>query len=71
MFGVFGGFGGMALANSLNLNGWPVWLLIALVTAGGIVAGSRFRGLYIYQYLYFVLRSVARLNETVRPGRAV
>ncbi len=67
MFGIFGGFGGMALANTLNLVGWPVWLSIALVTLVSVILGSRFRGLYIYQYLTFVLRSLAQLNKTIDP----
>lgn len=69
MFGIFGGFSGMALANSLGLIGWTVWIAIVLVTISGLILGSRFRGLYIYQYLVFLLRSLAQLNKTVEPAR--
>jgi|GEM_PF-2766281 len=68
MFGVFGGFTGLSLANTLNLSGWLVWLTVVAVILLGIVIGARFRGLYGYQYLALLVRSVAQLNKTVQPS---
>ena len=68
MFAIFGGFSGMSLASQLDLSGWAVWLAIGLVTLAGIIAGARFRGLYIYQYVWLLLRSLAQLHQTVRPN---
>ena len=67
MFGVFGGFAGMSLANTLQLSGWGVWLVIGGVILLGIVAGARFRGLYGYQYLLLLGRALPQLNQVVRP----
>ncbi len=67
MFGVFGIFGGMSLANTLGLKGWWVWIVVVGVALLGIIAGARFRGLYGYQYAYFLLRSGLHLNNTVHP----
>jgi hypothetical protein len=49
MFGVFGGFTGLSLANTLNLSGWLVWLAVVAVTLLGFAVGARFRGLYGYR----------------------
>ena len=68
MFGVFGGFTGLSLANALNLSSWLVWLAVVAVTLLGVGVGARFRGLYGYQYLALVARSLAQLNKTVKPG---
>ncbi len=68
MFAIFGGFSGMSLASQLDLTGWAVWLAIGLVTLLGIIAGARFRGLYVYQYAWLLLRSLAQLHQTVRPN---
>ncbi len=68
MFGVFGIFVGMSLANTLGLSGLGVYGAIIIVALFGVVAGARFRGLYGYQYLYFLLRSLTHLNDTIQPG---
>lgn len=67
MFGVFGIFAGMSLANLLGLTGWFVWIAVIIVALIGVVAGGRFRGLYGYQYVYFLIRSLTQLNDTVHP----
>src|SRR5512136_1119678 len=67
MFGVFGVFSGMSLATNLGLKGWPVWAAVVVIGLLGIAAGGRYRGLYGYQYLVLLLRSVARLGQTARP----
>jgi hypothetical protein len=68
MFAVFGGFSGLSLANALDLSGWLVWIAVIAVTILGVVIGARFRGLYGYQYLALLARSVAQLNNTVEPA---
>ena len=69
MFAIFGGFSGMSLANQFELQGWAVWLAIGLVTLLGIVAGARFRGLYLYQYLVLLVRALTQLNQSVDPAQ--
>lgn len=68
MFAVFGGFSGLSLANTLDLSGWPVWLAVITVTILGLIIGARFRGLYGYQYLGILARSLTQLNRTVEPA---
>lgn len=68
MFGVFGIFGGMSLANTLGLKGWAIWIAVAVISILGVIAGARFRGLYGYQYVHFLIRSLTQLNDTVRPS---
>ncbi len=69
MFAVFGGFSGMAVTSTLNLGGWIPWLAIGLMVLVGIILGARFRGIYIYQYLILMGRSVAHLNQSVHPDQ--
>lgn len=68
MFAVLGGFTGLSLANTLNLSGWWVWVAVVAVIILGLVIGARFRGLYGYQYVGLLARSLAQLNRTVQPG---
>jgi len=68
LYGVLGGFGGMALANKFHLNGLPFWLAIGLLVGLGLLAGSQFRGLYIYQYLHLMARTILSRNRLVRAG---
>jgi hypothetical protein len=68
MFAVLGGFTGLSLANTLNLSGWWVWVAVVAVIILGLVIGARFRGLYSYQYVILLARSMAQLNKTVQPG---
>ncbi|MCL4297948.1 MAG: hypothetical protein KJ077_19555 [Anaerolineae bacterium] len=68
LYGVLGGFGGMALANKFHLNGLPFWLAIGLLVGLGLTAGSQFRGLYIYQYLQLMARTALSRNRLVRAG---
>jgi hypothetical protein len=67
MFAVFGIFIGMALVNKLGAGGWLPWLLVALSVLTGLIMGARFRGLYLYQYLYFLSRSLV-LSKSISPG---
>lgn len=68
MFAIFGGFSGMSLANQFDLTGWGVWLAIGAVTLLGIIAGARFRGLYVYQYLWLLLRSLGQIHQVIRSA---
>jgi hypothetical protein len=68
MYGAFGGFAGMALADKVGVTGWPVMVLVIAMAGLGIVAGSRFRGLYIYQYLFLIARTAAH-SKVARPGQ--
>lgn len=66
MFAVFGGFGGMSVSSALGLGGWLPWVAIGMMVVVGVILGARFRGVYIYQYLTLLVRSMA-LNKSVHP----
>jgi len=68
MLGFFGIFAGLSLASRLNLHGWPVWVAVVVAGALGVATGARYRGLYGYQYLGLLARSLARFGQTARPS---
>jgi hypothetical protein len=68
MFAFFGAFCGLSIANQLDLQGWGVWLVVALVSAVGIAVGARYRGLYGYQYLRLLARSLTCIGQVVSPA---
>jgi len=67
MFGVLGGFGGMTLGEQFELDGWLFWLAIVLISAFGIVAGGIYRGVYGYQYVFMLIRTLLTGTATVHP----
>ena len=68
MFAFFGAFCGLSIANQFDLEGWGVWLVVALMCTTGVAVGARYRGLYGYQYLRLLARSMARLGQPVKPA---
>lgn len=67
MFGVFGVFTGLSLVSNFDLEGWWVWVGVALAGVLGVMAGARFRGLYGYQYGLMLLRQLTNLGQVARP----
>lgn len=65
MFAVFGGFSGLSIANLFHITGWAIWIVILLVVLLGIVIGARFRGLYGYQYIIVLCRSLPYIAKIV------
>lgn len=68
MLTFFGLFAGMSIANQLNLKGLGMWVIIVLVGVLGIAVGARYRGLYGYQYLKLLARSLTHLGQVTRPA---
>ncbi|HID63188.1 MAG TPA: hypothetical protein EYP49_10675, partial [Anaerolineae bacterium] len=68
MLGFFGVFAGLSLANWLKLHGWPVWVAAGVSVVMGVATGGRYRGLYGYQYLRLLARSLTRIGRPVRPS---
>lgn len=67
MFSVFFGLLGLMASDWLKLTGWPKWLAAGLLGLAGVIAGSRFRGLYGYQYVQVLGRSFLRSRQA-RPA---
>jgi len=68
MLAFFGVFCGMSVANRLHLEGWVVWVAVALFAVLGIAAGGQYRGLYGYQYVQLLARSLTRLGQVASPA---
>lgn len=67
MLSAFGFFVGMSLANRLGLKGWPVWIAVILFGLLGLAIGARYHGLYGYQYLRLLARTVMSGEQLARP----
>jgi hypothetical protein len=68
MLAFFGVFCGMSAANRLHLEGWGVWVAVVVFAVLGIAAGGRYRGLYGYQYVQLLARSLTCLGQTTSPA---
>src|SRR5262245_55406883 len=67
MLFAFGFFAGMSVANRLGLSGWPVWITVLLFGILGLFIGARYHGLYGYQYLRILIRTVFSKEQLARP----
>ncbi|GIK42102.1 MAG: hypothetical protein BroJett011_59350 [Chloroflexota bacterium] len=69
MLSAFGFFAGMSIANRMGLTGWPVWIAVLLFGALGLVIGARYHGLYGYQYIRLLLRTLLSQESVAHPEK--
>jgi hypothetical protein len=69
MFSTFGFFAGMSVANRLGLEGWFVWIAVTLFALLGLVVGARYHGLYGYQYVRLLIRTLMSQDNIAHPEK--
>jgi hypothetical protein len=69
MFSTFGFFAGMSVANRLGLEGWFVWISVTLFALLGLVVGARYHGLYGYQYVRLLIRTLMSQDNIAHPEK--